>query len=232
MMMNKPVKKSRILGIAFLIQSVIPLIANLVFLTPLIKTDDVRQTLINLAGHPIELRVAVLAEMITALGIIFLGVVLYQYLRKENAVMALTGLGFYILEGVLLAISRSNGLLLLNIARDFVANGEPASLLPVAGMLMDSMNLNYTLEMLAFSTGAPLFYFLLYRSRLVPRWLSLWGLITVLCPCLVAIVGKLFGVSFPLWFYLPYMPFEPVIGFWILIKGLPPISGEPGVSFN
>jgi hypothetical protein len=222
--MNATKERSRVLGIAFLIQSIVPIITNVVILSPLIKSDDIRQTMVNLAAHPVQLRIGVFAELITALGIIFLGAVLYQTLRKENGLLALTGLGFYILEAVLVIASRSNDLYLLEMSRDFLAAAQPESFMPVAGMLMASMSFNYSAAMLAFAIGGPLFYFLLYRSNLVPRWMSMWGLITAICPCLVATVASLFGYHFPFWFYLPYIPFEFFIGFWILFKGIPVVS--------
>jgi len=222
--MNATKERSRVLGIAFLIQSIVPIIANVVILSPLIISDDIRQTMVNLAGHPVQLRIGVFAELITALGIIFLGVVLYQTLRKENGILALTGLSFYILEAVLVIASRSNDLYLLEMSRDFLAAAQPESFMPVVGMLMASMSFNYSAAMLAFAIGGPLFYFLLYRSNLVPRWMSMWGLITAICPCLVATVASLFGYHFPFWFYLPYIPFEFFIGFWILFKGIPVVS--------
>jgi hypothetical protein len=49
--------------------------------------------------------------------------------------------------------------------------------------------------------------------------MSLWGLITVL-PMLVGTVTQIFGYTIPFAFYLPYVPFEFVIGLWILVKGL------------
>jgi hypothetical protein len=214
-------ERSRVLGIAFLIQCVVPIIANVFFLSPLINADDIPQTMVNLAGHPGQLRIGVFAELITALGIIFLGVVLYQVLRKENGLLALTGLCFYCLEAVLVIASRSNDLFLLEISRDFLAAGQPGNLVTLAVVLLASMTFNYSAAMLAFSVGAPLFYFLLYRTKLVPRWMAMWGLVTAICPCLIATVASLFGYHFPFWFYIPYIPFEFVIGFWILFKGIP-----------
>lgn len=219
--MNATKERSRVLGIAFLIQSIVPIIANAAVLGPLIITDDIRQTMVNLAAHSVQLRIGVFAELITALGIIFLGVVLYQTLRKENGILALTGLSFYILEAVLVIASRSNDLYLLEMSRDFLAAAQPENFMPVAETLMASMSFNYSAAMLAFAIGGPLFYFLLYRSRLVPRWMSMWGLVTAICPCLIATVASLFGYHFPFWFYIPYIPFEFVIGFWILFKGIP-----------
>jgi hypothetical protein len=75
-----------------------------------------------------------------------------------------------------------------------------------------------TLHMLAFCLGAILFYYLLYRSVVVPRWLSLWGLITMF-PLLVGTLSAVFGYDLPFAIYLPYVPYEFVIGLWILVKG-------------
>ena len=219
--MNTSIRKSRVLGIAFLIQSVIPIVANVVFLSPLINTDDIHQTMVNVAGNAIQLKIGVFGELITAMGIIFLGVVLYQTLRKENAIMALTGMGFYILEAVLVVVSRANDIYLLDLSRSYLASAQPESLAPLAAMMLASRTFNYTAAMLAFSVGAPLLYFLLHRARLVPRWMSMWGLVTAICPCLVATVASLFGYHFPFWFYLPYVPFEFLIGLWIVVKGIP-----------
>jgi hypothetical protein len=73
--------------------------------------------------------------------------------------------------------------------------------------------------MFAFCPGGILFYYLLDKSRIVPRVLSLWGLITVF-PCLIATLFAVFGYEVPFFVYLPYVPFEFVIGVWILVKGI------------
>jgi hypothetical protein len=77
-----------------------------------------------------------------------------------------------------------------------------------------------TLHMLAFCLGAILFYFLLYQSRVIPRRLLLWGLITLL-PLLAGTLTAIFGYDLPFILFVPYVPFEFVVGIWILIKGVP-----------
>lgn len=75
--------------------------------------------------------------------------------------------------------------------------------------------------MLPFCLGAILFYYLLYKSGAVPRILSLWGLITVPL-VLIGLLSKVLGYEVPFFLYLPlpYVPFEFVIGIWILAKGI------------
>ena len=218
--MNVTNKASRILGVAFLLQFATSFSSG-VFLRPLWFVDgDMAQSLLNLAKNPWLLRVCILLDMLTALGVIFLGATLFFTLRKQNEKMALTALGFYILEGALLGASRMAAFTLIGLSQEFVAAGQPADLLLLAKLAFDSMEfVGGTLHMLAFCFGAILFYFLLYKSGVVPRVLSLWGLITVV-PMLVGTVTQIFGYTIPFYFYVPYVPFELVIGIWVLVKGV------------
>lgn len=95
-----------------------------------------------------------------------------------------------ILEGSLLAASRTVSLFLLRISQEYAAAGYPDSLQQLGSMAYDSMNFTgSTLHMLAFCFGGILFYYLLYKSGMVPRALSLWGLITVF-PMLAGTVAQ------------------------------------------
>ena len=218
--MNTTNKISRILGLAFLLQFITSFSSG-VFLRPLWYLDgNMAGTLLKISARPWLLQANILVDMLTALGVIFLGAVLFVTLRKQNEKIALTALGFYILEGALLAVSRMATFSLIGIAQEFVATGQPAFLLTMAKQAFASMEFaGSTLHMLAFCLGAILFYSLLYRSGVVPNPLSLWGLISVL-PLLIGTLTQAFGISIPIYFYVPYIPFELVIGIWILIKGI------------
>jgi hypothetical protein len=175
--------------------------------------------MIKIANNAWLMRVNILGEMITAVGIIFLGAVLFIILRKQNEKIALVALGFYILEAALLAASRISAFSLLRISQEYIAAGNPVYLQTMGQVAFESMNFGYTLLMLAFCPGGILFYYLLYKSGVVPRALSLWGLITVF-PCLIGTLFAVFGYEVPFFVYLPYVPFEFAIGVWILVKGI------------
>ena len=219
--MNSVNKTSRILGVAFLLQFITSFTSG-VFLKPMWFVEgDIVATMLKIAQNPLLMRATILLDMLTALGVAFLGVVLYLTLRKQNEKAALTALAFYILEGAVLAASKLDTFSLLRFSQEYVIAGRPVELLRMAQVASESMDfVGGTLHMLAFCTGAILFYFLLYRSGVVPRWLSLWGLITVV-PLLVGTLAQIFGYTIPFIFYVPYVPFELVIGLWILIKGVP-----------
>ena len=134
--------------------------------------------------------------------------------HAQDERIALTAYAFYLIEAALLAVSRGEAFALLRIAEAYEASGRPDALLSLGGLAYASMDfLGNTLHMLAFCLGALLFYFLLVRSGLVPRWLARWGLIATV-PMLVGTVAQGFGTT------IPYVPFEVVVGVWIVIKGL------------
>jgi len=60
------------------------------------------------------------------------------------------------------------------------------------------------------------------RTRFVPRWLGVWGLASVALVC----AGTLLNVwdrdlQPPVVIYAAYVPFELVVGIWLLVKGSP-----------
>jgi hypothetical protein len=217
--MNTVNKISKVLGVAFLIQGISSLISGLIWKQGWIVPGNINESMINIANNPWLIRTYILGEVITAVGVIFLGAVLFVTLRKLNEIMALVALGCYILEGAILATSKIATFSLLRISQEYVTAGHPAYLQTMGNLALEGTNSGMTLSMWSFCLGGILFYYLLYKSGIVPRGLSLWGLITVF-PCLVGTLSAIFGYQVPFFVYLPYAPFEFVIGVWILVKGI------------
>lgn len=224
--MSSVKNSSRLLGIAFLLQFITSFSSGSFIQPALTVPGDIGATMIKIAENPTLMRGYILVDMVTAMGIVFLGVMLFMTLRKQNETVALVALGLYILEAALLAVSRLSTFSLLRMSEHYVSAGEPALLLTMGSAALDAMEfVGLTLHVLVFSVGAFLFYALLYQSRAIPRVLSLWGLITLI-PLFLAIVGIIFGYEGPAILYLPYFPFEFVVGLWILVKGLRAPQGE------
>jgi hypothetical protein len=224
-------KTSRILGVAFLLQFFTSLLSGLILSQALPgnflpSVGSVSVNLVAVADNAWLLRANILGQVITAAGVIFLGAILFLTLRRRNEKTALVGFGFYILEGALLAASMIAAFFLLRAGQEYVAAGAPVYLQAIGNLAYEAMSFGQTLAELPFCLGAMLFYYLFYRSGNIPRALSLWGLAgvsLVLAGTLLAI----FGYGVPFYVYLPYVPFEFVIGVWILVKG---IRNAPGTE--
>ncbi|MBN1261342.1 MAG: DUF4386 domain-containing protein [Anaerolineae bacterium] len=219
--MNTVNKTSRMLGLAFLFQFITSFASNVFLKQTWLVEGDIGETMVRIAQRPWLVRATMLLDMLTALGVIFLGAVLYVTLRKQNDKLALTALGFYILEGAVLAASKLDTFSLLRLSQEYMVAGQPTGLLLMAQIASESMEfVGGTLHSLAFCLGALLFYALLDRSRLAPRILSLWGLITMI-PFLFGIPLAIMGYEIP---FILYVPFELAIGLWMLIKGIAEID--------
>jgi hypothetical protein len=218
--MNTVNKTSRILGLAFLLQFVTSFGSAMFLRATWYVPGDINASLLKIASNTAWLRANIIIDMLTALGVIFLGAMLFITLRKQNEKMALTALGFYILEAALLATSRLATFALLRFGEEFAATGQTAYLPLLGQIAFDSMEfVGSGLHMLAFCLGGVMFYYLLDKARIVPRVLSLWGLIAVL-PFVIGAPLAIMGYEIPMALYLPYVPFELVIGIWILVKGI------------
>ena len=217
--MNTVNRTSRVLGIAFLLQFVTSFISSAILKKAWFGSGNISETMLKIASNPWQMRTTILLDMFTALGVIFLGGILFLTVRKQNEKMALIAMGFNILEGALLAVSRTEAFSLLRISQEYAIAANPA-LQMMGQVAYDSMEyVGNTLHMLAFCPGGILFYTLLYKSGLVPRALSLWGLIAVF-PMLIGTLTQVFGYTIPFILYVPYVPFELAIAVWILIKGI------------
>jgi hypothetical protein len=218
-------KKSRILGLAFLIQFVTSITNGLVVLPMATGVqgfgllENIGQTMANIARNAGLIHLDILLELVTAAGVIFLGAMLYSAVRKQNEGLALTAFGLYVLEGALIAVTKLALFALLVLSKQFIAAGSPVSLEPMARMVYEVMSYSSKMFNLAFCLGGTIFYALLFRARTVAWPLSLWGLVSAQGVFAGVLLG-LFGVEAPIFLYVLYIPFELVIAIWILIRGV------------
>lgn len=217
--MKSQARRSRVLGAAFLLQAMTSLAGGILLDFFLVTPGNIGKTMANIAQHAAWMRIDFLDEMVTAVGVIWLGAVLFATLRRQGETMARLAFALYILEGAVLAASRIGGFMLLTVSQQYLGVGQPPSLLPLGSMAYAAMDRGALLAMVPFCAGAFPFYWLLYKSRLVPRWLPVWGLLAMV-PVTVGTVGTVLGIAIPFYLFVPYIPFEFTIGIWILIAGV------------
>ncbi|MGA2974170.1 MAG: DUF4386 domain-containing protein [Spirochaetia bacterium] len=218
-------KKSRILGLAFLIQFVTSFTGGVLVLPMATgvggfgRMENIGQTMATIAKNAGLVRFDILLELVTAAAIIFLGGMLYAAVKKQNKGLALTAFGLYVMEGVMIAVTKLVLFALLAISQQYMAAGNPVSLEPTARMAYEVMSYSSKMFNFAACLGITIFYALLYKARTVARPLTLWGLVSIQGVFAGLLMG-LFGLEAPIYLYVLYIPFELVIGVWILIRGV------------
>ena len=151
-----------------------------------------------------------------------IGITMYPVLKKQSEALAFGFAAFRIIEGVLFSVSVVGILSILTLSQEFVKAGVPvASHFQTLGVLLkDGQYWAYHVGTISFCFAAAMFYYSLYQSKLIPRWLSGWGLIGVplwLAACLLAVFGSSSEIQ-PL-LYLPIGVNEMVLAIWLIVKG-------------
>jgi hypothetical protein len=217
--MNSDKGTPRFLGAAFLLQAVASAVGGLVLLQPLIVPGDITESMTNISNNALQMRASILVEMITAIGIVMLGSLLFAILKRQNRNVARVALGLYLVEATILAVSRIPAFALLLTSQESVAAGHPDYLQTLGNLFYELQDFGYSLHMVPFALGATLFYSLFFRSGFLPRILSVWGLIAAPL-ALVGIVVSLLGYDVPIVVFLPNLPFELTAGVYLLVKGI------------
>jgi len=154
---------------------------------------------------------------------------LYPVLKKFNAGLALGAVGFRISEGVLSFVAVCAYLLMITLSQQFVKAGAPdSSYFQTLGVLIYEGHrwVANVGSLLAFSIGALLYYIIFYRTKLVPRWISVWGLVAAvlgMLSCVLVLVGLITPFSTEqVVMALPMLPQEMVLAVWLIVKGFNP----------
>jgi Domain of unknown function (DUF4386) len=229
--MNNNRKSAIIVGVLYIIGTVAGIL-SLVVATPLLDAPDY---LVLISANAKQLALGALFVLTMGLALAMIPVVMYPILKIYNPVLAL---GYVVFRGALetvtylvLAIS---WLSLAAASQAYAQAGAAAALgLAVGNLLQATAETSSTMTEIIFPLGALMFYYVLYQSRLIPRWISGWGLIAVF-PYLAAGLLHMLGILTPLSpiqsvMVLPMALQEMVMAVWLIVKGFNPaaIASEP-----
>ena len=155
-------------------------------------------------------------------SVVAIPIMMFPILKMHNESLALMYVGAKIFEGffdIVIAFSRS---LLLTLSREFVNAVAPVvSYFQTSGAILHAVHdWSSVLENFPYCIGALIFYYLLYRSKLIPRWLSWWGLLGATL-FLVSVPFRMFGLIPPsaVFLAIPIILNEMVLAVWLIVKG-------------
>ena len=147
---------------------------------------------------------------------------LYPILRKDSKELAMGMLLFRgALEGTWYILTTLTILALIVLSKEYIAAGANSlALQSIGNAIYHFQDLLASVGTIMFLIGASCLYVSFYRTKLIPRWLSVWGLIGVL-PYLAFALLHFFGMDNGIGFYLQIILAlqEMVMAFWLIIKG-------------
>lgn len=222
-------RTARIAGALFLIAMVTSLGGGL-WLDSILAAPDY---LGSVSANETQVLLGALLELINCAAVVGIAVVLYPLLKRVHEATALGYVGFRVVEAVVLAVAAVAPLSLVALSEDYVQAGPSAgaALQSLGTVILDGRgHLTGLLTPVFFGVAALLLYCLLFRSKLVPAFISVWGILSV-----VLMLGwnllEAFGISLGdagLVFALPMILNEIFLGFWLIVKGFNASAVLPG----
>ena len=198
-------------------------ILSLTLTGPILDDPDY---LVEISVNKNRIMSGVLVQLIMAFATASIAIWLYPVLKKYHEALALGAASFRIIEGVFQIVSAVSLLALLTLSQDFVKAGAPDSshFQTLGGLLLAGRDwVGQVATILPWILGALMYYYVFYQTKLVPRWLSVWGLVgSVLA--IVATMLFMFGfiAAFSpnqVMLMLPIASQEIVLAIWLIAKG-------------
>ena len=144
--------------------------------------------------------VAMISEALSGLAVIGIAVIMFPHFKPYNKNTSFWYLFFRIIEGVLMVIA---GIL-------FLSHNT---------LLLDIRDEIYIWHAYIFAVAALFFYYLLYVSKIIPRWLSVWGFIASIFLIVVNVLEAMKIVTPNMILYLPIIANEVFLAIWLIVKG-------------
>jgi len=222
-------------GVLFIIATGAPIL-SFQFLQHITASDY----LISVAANATQVTMGALLEFIMALAIAGIAIAMYPILQKYSETLAIGYLGARLMEAVIFIVIAVLGVLsVVTLSREFVRAGSPdVSYFQTLGtLLVGAHDWSYVLAgKVVFTLSALILNYVLYQSKLVPRFLAVWGLLGAVL-LLAGGVLNMFGLLpdtsvLGTLVFLPIALQEMVFAVWLILKGFNPTAFGSGASLG
>jgi hypothetical protein len=215
--LNSERKIGAAVGVLFIIATLAP-IMSAAFISSLYDQNY----LTALSANESQVVIGALLMLTMIAATVSIPIVMYPILKRHSENLALGYVGARIFEGFFGAVTVLSLLTLLSLSREYVNASVPAvTYFQTSGaMVLAGFNWSSILLDFPFTVGALVFYYLLFKPKLVPRWLSGWGLIAAAL-WLSTVPLRMFGLlpSSMEVLALPIAVQEMVLAGWLIVKG-------------
>ena len=182
--------------------------------------------LTRVANHPDQVAASAFLYLVAAGTSVGIAIALYPVLMKSNAALALGSVVFRAIEAVFYTAAVVGLLSILTLGQELATApaADRAAFKTVGDSLLAAREHASLAGVFAFIVGAFMYYVVFYRSRLVPRWLSGFGIVAVLSMmtgCLLALFSNSDVTGYKV-LVAPIFAQEMVLAIWLLVKGFSP----------
>jgi hypothetical protein len=162
--------------------------------------------------------------LVDAIAVAGIAILIHPILKKYDETLALGYVGARIAEGILFFVNVITILILITLSNEYVQAGSPDSsyFQTLGSLIISAGDWAFLLGFgLVFTISALILNFVLYQSKLVPRWLSVWGFIGALLLFAYYLLQP-FSIIMIEILFLPIAVQEMVFALWLIVKGFNP----------
>lgn len=228
-------KTAVIVGALYIVGTVAGVLSMLVMGDRLDSPDY----LAALAADANPVKVGAMLVLVMGLALAMVPVIMFPILKRQSEALAVGYVVFRgALETALYIAGALSWLLLINVAHQSSGSSHSSGtqISTLGDLLISAGDPITAVRDIVFSIGALTFYYLLYAARLIPRWLSGWGIAGTI-GYLAAGVIAVFSTE-PVVLLLPLALQEMVMAVWLIAKGfdtraigtLTPAKGGPSLG--
>jgi Domain of unknown function (DUF4386) len=221
-----------IVGILFIIGTMTGVAAAMLG-SPILDAPDYLSKIVANEGTVVSGAFLIFVMGLACAGI---GLGLYPILRQYNIGLAIGVVGFRLIEGMADVLGGLSYIALLALSREYMNAGAlDAAYFHIIGAIIKASSewINNGVVLISWCIGAFIYYDIFYRYQLVPRWISVWGLIGITLTTITSVM-VMFGVAssfgaVQMIANLPILLQEMVMAVWLIAKGFNPsaIASEP-----
>jgi hypothetical protein len=218
-----PRNSARLVGVLFIIATVAPITTALFlgFLGGAVSGEPVPDYLGIVYENEMQVIIGMLIELIWALAVVGIPVFLFPILKKYNEPLALGFFSLRFIEALSTIIHSLILLVLLTLSQEFVIAGvlNSSYYQTLGTLLLAAREWVFNIGSgLIWSLSALLLNYILYRSKLIPKWLSGWGLVGALLSFITYLL-QFFSIKLTDFLFLPIALQEMVFAVWLIFKG-------------
>ena len=174
-----------------------------------------------------------LLEMTVAAAVIGIPVIAYPFLKKYGPTLALGYLGFRLVEAAVTIPIVLSAYTIFSLSEAYVLGGalDTVTYQLTGTLLQEARTWALMLYILLYMFGAVLFYTLMYKSKLIPRVLSVWGFVGLAVTLVGTLLDMFLTNSLPPEIYGITMGLQEIcMGLWLLARGFRPSTSTPLVE--
>lgn len=228
-------RTARLVGLLFMLATVTLFIGQ-AFYSPIIGSPDYLEI-----TYPNRMTVTfgLLIEFVGVIGLIFIPILMYPFLKIYNQVLAWGYISIRLFETVLLTFAQITKLSIIGLSQNYLASNGDASYFHNMGDMIQAVlywaDSGGLLYIIVFVLGATILYYELIKTSLIPRWLSILGLISALLLLSASLLFyfEVFAAEVAVLLMIPLALQEQVMAIWMIVRGFNtsvslsgPASGE------